>query len=236
MAKELFSRVGVPSEILSDQGSNFMPKLLSEVYNLLYIRPNRTSPYHPQTDGLVERFNQTLKAMLRKTAVRGKDWDKLLPYLLFSYGEVPQASTGFSPFELLYGRSVHGPMDVLRETWEARGDSEESVVSHVLLMQERLAKMTELVQENLGRAQKVQKTWYDCNARLQEFKPGDSVLVLLPSSTSKLIAQWQGPYEVKRQIGKLNYEVDMCDKQKRKWIFHVNMLEQWHRPSHTSYL
>ena len=53
---------------------------------------------------------------------------------------------------------------MLRETWEAREDSEESVVSHVLLMQERLAKMTELVQENLGKAQKVQKTWYDRNA------------------------------------------------------------------------
>ena len=174
--------------------------------------------------------------MLRKTATKGKDWDKLLPYLLFSYREVPQASTGFSPFELLYGRPVRGPMDVLRETWEAREDSEESVVSHVLLMQERLAKMTELVQENLGRAQRVQKTWYDRNARLREFKPGDSVLVLLPTSTSKLIAQWQGPYEVKRRIGKLNYEVDMCDKQKRKRIFHVNMLRQWHRRSHTSYL
>ena len=57
--------------------------------------------------------------------------------------------------------------------------------------------MTELVQENLGRAQKVQKTWYDRNARLREFEPGDSVLVLLPTSTSKLRAQWQGPYEVK---------------------------------------
>ena len=149
---------------------------------------------------------------------------------------MPQASTGFSPFELLDGRSARGPMDILRETWEAREDSEESVVSHVLLMQERLTRMTELVQENLGRAQKVQKTWYDRNARLREFEPGDSVLVLLPTSTSKLRAQWQGPYEVKRRIGKLNYEVDMCDTQKRKRIFHVNMLRQWHRPSQASYL
>ena len=112
---KLFSRVGVPSEILTDQGSNFTSKLLSEVYNLLHIRLIRTSPYHPQTDGLMERFNQTLKAILRKTAVQGKDWDKLLPYLLFSYREVPQASTGFSPFELLYGRSVRGPMNVLEK-------------------------------------------------------------------------------------------------------------------------
>ena len=102
---KLFARVGIPSEILTDQGSNFTSKLLTELYRLLCVHPIRTTPYHPQTDGLVERFNQTLKAMLRKAAVQeGKDWDRLIPYVLFAYREVPQSSTGFSPFELLYGR------------------------------------------------------------------------------------------------------------------------------------
>ena len=106
----VFSRVGVPWEILTDQGSNFTSQLLSELYRLLHIHPIRTSPYHPQTDGLMERFNQTLKSMLHKTArTESKDWDKLLPYLLFAYREVPQASTGFSPFEGLWTFSVsHG--------------------------------------------------------------------------------------------------------------------------------
>lgn len=114
---KLFARVGIPREILTDQGSNFMSQLLAEPYKLLHIHSIRTSPYHPQTDGLVERFNQTLKNMLRKVmAKEGKDWDKLLPYLLFAYREVPQASTGFSPFELLYGRAVRGPLDMIRET------------------------------------------------------------------------------------------------------------------------
>jgi len=93
----IFSRVGVPKEVLIDQGSNFTSQLLSELYKMLHVQPIRTTPYHPQTDGLVERFNQTLKTMLRKVSGRdGKDWDKLLPYLLFAYREVPQASTGFS--------------------------------------------------------------------------------------------------------------------------------------------
>ena len=104
---KLFARVGVPEEILTDQGSNFTSSLLAELYRTLHVHPIRTSPYHPQTDGLVERFNQTLKSMLRKSATKeGKDWDKLLPYLLFAYREVPQTSTGFSPFELLYGWPV----------------------------------------------------------------------------------------------------------------------------------
>ena len=89
VAEELmrvFSRVGIPKEIITDQGSNFMSQLLREVYCLLHVQPICTSPYHPQTDGLVERFNQTLKTMLRKAAAEeGKDWDKLLSYLLFAY-------------------------------------------------------------------------------------------------------------------------------------------------------
>ena len=105
VAEELlkfFARVRVPEEILTDQGTNFTSQLLIEVYRLLQIKPIRTTPYHLQTDGLVERLNSTLKSMLRKTANKeGKDWDQLLPYLLFAYREVPQASTGFSPFELL---------------------------------------------------------------------------------------------------------------------------------------
>ncbi len=127
--------------------------------------------------------------MLRKAASEsGKDWDKLLPYLLFAYREVPQASTGCSPFELLYGRAVGGPLDVLKEAWEADRRSSESVVSHVLAMREKMASMTELGRRHLEESQTKQKQWYDRSARKREFQPGDQVLVLLPTSTSKL---WQ---------------------------------------------
>ena len=88
----------------------------------------------------------------------------MVPYLLFAYREVPQASTEFSPFELLYGRDVCGPLDILKESWEASNKSNESVVSYVLSMQEKLQKMTELFQENLSKAQGKQKAWYDKNA------------------------------------------------------------------------
>ena len=211
----VFCHVGEPREILTDQGANFMSNLLTEVYKLLHVKRIRTSPYHPQTDDLVERFNQTLKAMIHKVGKRdGKYWDRLLPYLLFAYREVPQASTGFSLFELLYGRDVWGPLDVLKESWESESKEGENVLSYVLLMRERLGAMTELVQTKLGEAHKSQKQWYDRTAWSQQFTVGDEVLVLLPTSTKQLLAQWQRPYQVTCRVGKVNYEVDMEDKNK----------------------
>ncbi len=225
----IFSRVGIPREILTDQGTNFTSQLLTELYRLLHVRPIKTTPYHPQTDGLVERFNQTLKAMLRRaTKQEGKDWDKLIPYLLFAYREVPQASTGFSPFELVYGRHARGPLDILRESWIAEKGSKESVVSHIICVRERMEEMMKMVANNLTSAQQTQKTWYDKGARLKVFNPGDQVLVLLPTESSKLLAQWQGPYEVVKQQGPVDYIVNMHDRRKKNRTFHVNMLRQFH--------
>ena len=228
---KVFARVGIPQEMLTDQGSNFQSQLLQELYHLLHVDAIRTSPYHPQTDGLVERFNQTLKSMLRKSASEdGKDWDKMISFLLFAYREVPQESTGFSPFELLYGRDVRGPLDILKETWVTSKRSNQNILSYVLLMREKLTAMSQLAQENLKTAAARQKRWYDHNARERSFVAGDKVLVLLPTSASKLTAQWQGPYHVVRPVGKVNYLVEMSDKKKRR-VLHVNMLQKWHTPA-----
>ena len=87
----------------------------------------------------------------------------------FAYREVPQASTGFSPFELLYGRSVRGPLSVLKESWQAAESQDVSVVSYILDVREKLQQMSKLVEQNLTKAQMDQKYWYDKNARHREF-------------------------------------------------------------------
>ena len=69
---------------------------------------------------------------------KGKDWDEYLPYLLFVYREVPQESTGFSPFKLLFGQRVRGPLDIFKEAWTAQEGKETSAVVHMMEMQERL--------------------------------------------------------------------------------------------------
>ena len=97
----MFSRVGVPEEVLSDQGSQFLSGMMKEVSRLLSMKQLVTTPYHPMCNGLVERFNGTIKLMLKRMcAERPKDWDRYLPALLFAYREVPQESLGF--FHLSY--------------------------------------------------------------------------------------------------------------------------------------
>lgn len=177
-----FSHVGIPQEILTDCGANFTSKLMKELYNLLGIHAIKTSPYHPQTDRLVERFNTTMKSMLRKVIQKfDKQWDKALPYLMFAYREVPQESTGFSPFELLYGRKVRGPLDVLKESWEAKATTPESSVSYLMKVRDRLESVAKIAQASEKAAKQTQKQWYDRNARERSFQLGDQVLVLMPA-------------------------------------------------------
>uniref|UniRef100_A0A3Q1GC55 Gypsy retrotransposon integrase-like protein 1 n=1 Tax=Acanthochromis polyacanthus TaxID=80966 RepID=A0A3Q1GC55_9TELE len=225
---QLFSRVGIPSEILTDQGTNFLSNTLRQVYRLLGIRGIRTTPYHPQTDGLVERYNRTLKSMLKKfISSNAKDWDKWLPYLLFAYREVPQASTGFSPFELLYGRQVRGPLDVLQETWVGSQEKRTSVLTYVLQMREKMEQTTRLVKKHMEKAQRCQRTWYDQAARERSFSPGQQVLLLLPTVENKLLAKWQGPYNVLRKLSATTYEIEMPDRRNPKQTFHINLLKEW---------
>ena len=94
---------------------------------------------------------------------------------------------------------------------------------------------TEIVSVNLKKAQQRQNTWQDQTARERELEPGEKVLVLLPTSSNKLLAQWQGPYCVVCKVGKANYEIDMPNKRKRRKLFHVNMFKKWYSPEATCF-
>lgn len=227
---QLFSRMGIPKEIITDQGTAFLSQTLKQVYHLLGIKGIKTTPYHPQTDGLVERYNQTLKSMIRKfVAEDGKDWDRWLPYLMFSYREVPQASTGFSPFELLYGRQVRGPLEVLRDAWDPASDPQPVPVLHyVLQMREKMEQLSQLVHQNMEKAQVRQKHSFDKQARARVFQPGQEVVLLLPTSDNKLLTRWQGPFKVLRKMGPTTYEIATPHHRKKKQTFHVNLLKEWH--------
>ena len=91
----MFTRVGVPKEILIDQGSQFLSAVMKEMCRLLSLKQLVTTPYHPSCNGLTEKFNGTLKNMLRHIcAEKPKDWDRYIGPLLPAYREVKQDSLG----------------------------------------------------------------------------------------------------------------------------------------------
>ena len=157
---EIFSRYGIPEELLSDRGTNFLAKLTKELMEKLGVKHIKTSPYHPQTNGTLERFHSTLKQMLRKTCKDVKNWDKWIPYLLFAYRETPHATTGFAPFELMFGREVRGPLLALKQQWTVKETQPQSVVKFVLDIQEKLKKTLELASKAEKASKAKMKIYY----------------------------------------------------------------------------
>ena len=224
---DIFSRVGVPREMLSDNGSQFTSSVMKEVSRLISVRQLTTTPYHPMCNGLVERFNGTLKLMLKRMcAERPRDWDKYLNAVLFAYREVPQESLGFSPFELIYGRAVRGPMSILKELWskEIKDPSVKTTYQYVVDLRDRLESTCQLAKENLASAANKQRAYYNRNARTRKLKVGDKVLVLLPTDNNKLLMQWKGPFNVVKKLNAVDYHIEVSGKTK---TYHMNMLKKY---------
>ena len=224
---DMYSRLGVPGEILSDLGTQFVSECMQEVSRLLSIKQLSTTPYHPKCNGLIEKFNGSLKSMLKKLcSEQPKQWHRNINALLFAYREVPQGSTGFSPFELLFGRTVRGPMMILKQLWTEEVEDPEVKTSYAYVfdLRERLEDTVKLAQEELKRSQVRYQHYYNRKAKSRSFKVGSKVLLLLPTDKNKLLLQWKGPFVIESVVGINDYGIRVGDKVK---TFHANMLKEY---------
>ena len=200
---------------------------MQEVSQLLSINRLTTTPYHPICNGIVERFNGTLKKMLQRLcSEQPRQWHRFINSLLFAYREAPQEATRFSPFELLYGRTVRGPVQILKELWTKETDVLEVKTSYqyVLELKERLDDTMKIALEELKISQAKNKRLYDRGAKRRAFQVGDKVLILLPTDNNKLLLQWRGPFAVERCESGNNYGVEV---NKRIKTYHVHMLKPY---------
>ena len=111
MLNKIVCRYGVPSSLHSDKGANLCSGVIQLLCQLLGISTTRTSAYHPEGNGQVERFNHTLEATLAKTI--GDNQHELLPKALFAYRTAVHDTTHFSPFHLMFGCSPQLPLDLI---------------------------------------------------------------------------------------------------------------------------
>ena len=154
-----------------------------------------------------------------------RDWDEGVPLLLFAVREVVQESLGFSPAELVFGHTVRGPLQVLKEKWLFDVSTPCNLLDYVCKFRYRLTKACELASANLQASQKRMKVWYDQKARSRSFVP-DTVLVLLPLPGS-LHARYSCPYTVVRKVSELDYVIATPDRRKQTRLCHVNMLKEY---------
>ncbi|XP_067685776.1 uncharacterized protein [Haliotis asinina] len=222
-----FTMTGLPNEIQSDQGSNFMSNLFRQVMLLLEIHQVRSSAYHPESQGALERFHQTLKSMLRCFCLEHeRDWDVGLPYVLFAARDSRQESLGFSPFELVYGHTPRGPLKLVKDKWLDDNQSE-NLLGYVARIKDRLWQATTLAKQHLLSAQNQAKARFDRKAQDRQFEAGDKVLLYLPIPKSPLKVKYFGPYTVKRRVNDLGYVINTPDRHRKERYCHINLLKAY---------
>jgi len=223
-------RFGAPDYLHTDQGSNFESILMAEICRLLGILKTRTTPYHPQSDGLVERFNRTLLNMLSVIAKdREQDWDLQLPLVMMAYWTSVQESTQATPFSLMFGREARLPIDVMF------GTPPDVVVTspsqYALDLRDRLETAYHHTRSHLLLQQRRQKLLYDRRATGAAYKVNDLVWLYNPAvprgHSRKLHRPWQGPYEVVKIISSVLYRIRLVKAPRRRVVVHYDRLKPY---------
>ena len=167
---EVIQHTGIPNELLSDQGSLLMGRVVNKTCELLNIKKLKTTAYHPQTNGALERWHATLKCMLRKFDDSSETWDKLLKYCLLVCRAMPHAASGFSPYELVHGRSMRGSLEAMKLGW-LKGDLCYATSSQwVTELRETLAKLHKVAQANEEAYKLKSKAAYDMSTKPRSFE------------------------------------------------------------------
>ena len=225
---KFFTFVGLPISVQSDQGSNFMSGIFQQVMHKLGIKQYRSSAYHPESQGALERFHQTLKNMIRSYCFdTEKDWDEGIHLLLLAVRESVPESLGFKPFELVFGHSVRGPLKLLKEKFLSNDETPLNLLQYVSDFRNRLSRACEVARSNLKTSQGKMKARYDNHVIDRKLKPGDKVLALLPIPGRPLQARYFGPYNIDKKTSDLNYIINTSERRKNKQMCHVNMLKDY---------
>ncbi|KAJ8703953.1 hypothetical protein PYW07_013247 [Mythimna separata] len=229
VVEEVVCRYGAPLEIHSDQGRNFESTLFQEMCTLLGIYKTRTTPAHPQSDGMVERFNQTLENHLAKVVDdHQKDWDRYIPLFLMSYRSAVHDSTGHTPARVNFGREMRLPVDIITGV---PPDKTKPVTDFVSDLQDQLDEVHKRVRENSLHTSVKMKTRYDRNANAKGFEEGALVWLHNPlrrkGKSPKLQARWEGPYTVIKRINDVTYRIKKGLRGKPK-VVHVDRLAPYH--------
>ena len=228
LVDEFFCRFSVPEQLHSDQGRQFEANVMQEVCRLLQIDKTRTTPYHPQSDGLVERFNRTMLAMLASTVEEDpSNWEQHLRKVCMAYNTSVHPSTGYAPFYLMFGRLARLPVDIMYGSCPT-----EPVLPHqyVKTLKATMEGAYEKAREHLKATAVRSEELYNKRVHGREFQVGELVWLnnpVVPRGRSrKLHCPWTGPFKVIKKISPVVYRLqDKRPGSRKRVVVHFDRLK-----------
>ena len=220
LVEEFVARCGVPRKTqTSDQGRNFESDLFRKVCRLLDLDKTRTTPLRPQSDGMV-----TLKSMLSLfVSENQRGWDRHLALLLMAYRSAVHETTGCTPSEMMFGRELRLPVDLLYGRPEADGSFSDPV-GYADRLCDQLATVHQYARDHLKLESERQKMGYDHRLCSRIFSPGDAVWFYNPRRrvgfSPCLQRPWEGPYLITKRISDVVYRIQKTSTSKPKVVHH----------------
>jgi hypothetical protein len=223
---------GPPKMLHSDQGRQFESALFKKMCELLGIDKTRSTAFHPESNGQVERFNRTLGVMLAIYAhEHPRKWDTYLPYATSAYRATPHSSTGFSPNRMVLGHETTMPMEVLMGN--PNPQSWNDIEDYVDELRVRLETAYEHARKAIGRQAETQKRYFDHKASITSLKLGQPVWLLSmkkkPGVSRKLTSPWVQGYVVVDVLDDVTVKIQASPRSK-PLVVHVNRLMPYEGP------
>ena len=227
--RDIICRHGCPKIILSDRGSHFNNKMMEGLCGKFEIKHHMSSPYHPQTNGLTERFNRTLSEALAKILEEENQWDEYIEPVLFAYRTNKHSTTRQTPFYMMYGREAILPTDEINQD-EHEINDESNILSRIYDIIQLDEKREEVI-ETIRTAQVKQKEKHDERIKEIIFAVDDKVLLKDAAKekqwSGKLQPKWKGPYTIHQVIGKGAYKLKDAEGRILKTPYNIKLLKRY---------
>ena len=195
-----------------------------------------SSPYHPQTNGIVERLNWTLCSLLAKVKEKDEDWDIHIPAILFAYRTKRHATTGYTPFQLVYGCQAILPIEttIPIEPVESNEevDLEDSILHRAFELIDELPYQQNEASKNTEKSQRKQKVRFDSRIRTEEFEIGDKVWIqrkdLENSRSAKFEEKRTGPFIIQSKLNNRAYKLQTKEGKTLLKYYNSDRLAKYH--------
>jgi His(2)-Cys(2) zinc finger./Integrase core domain. len=212
---------GAPRAVLTDQGRNFLSDLLRKLAKRFRIKQFKTTAFHPQSNGSLERSHHVLGEYLKQFISKDAEWDDWVELAMFSYNTSVHEGTNHTPYELVYGRLARLPSS---EPFH-KGEAITTYDDYLINLASRLHTIQSLARETLVKSKFTSKKHYDKRVNPLTFGVGDYVFLLKGPKPGKFGDQYTGPHKVLEILSKGNVRIQL---KKNTKVVHINRLKYSH--------